>query len=78
MTLFPLYVTDVHEDWPERGRLRTAVDIDQAIAMMDARPEFRAALEEVKARGLHLVHPSPGNEKEPPRQGQEEEATQVS
>jgi 8-oxo-dGTP pyrophosphatase MutT (NUDIX family) len=54
MTLFPLYVTDVHSDWPERGRLRTAVDIDQAIAMMDSRPEFRVVLQEVKARGLHL------------------------
>jgi NUDIX domain len=54
MTLFPLYVTDVHSDWPERGRLRTAVDIDQAIAMMDSRPEFKVVLQEVKARGLHL------------------------
>jgi diphosphoinositol-polyphosphate diphosphatase len=64
MVLFPLYVTDVHDDWPERGRLRTAVDIDQAIAMMDARPEFRLALEEVKTRGLHLAQALPGEIKE--------------
>jgi ADP-ribose pyrophosphatase YjhB (NUDIX family) len=55
MTLFPLYVTDVLGYWPESGRFRTAVDIHTAIAMMDARPEFKAVLLEIKARGLHLV-----------------------
>jgi diphosphoinositol-polyphosphate diphosphatase len=55
MTLFPLYVTEVHEDWPESGRFRKAVDIDEAIRLMEPRPEFRAALVEVKERGLHVL-----------------------
>lgn len=55
MTLFPLYVSEVHSTWPESGRFRKAVDIDTAIAMMESRPEFKVALQEVKDRGLHLV-----------------------
>ena len=67
MTLFPLYVTHVHDTWPECGRLRTAVDIDQAIRMMDARPEFKVALQEVKDRGLHLCGPAQ-QPQQPPRE----------
>ena len=55
MTLFPLYVDTVSNSWPESGRLRKAVDIDEAIAMVDSRPEFKAALMEVKRRGLHIL-----------------------
>eukprot|EP00542_Grammatophora_oceanica_P010070 CAMPEP_0194046818 /NCGR_PEP_ID=MMETSP0009_2-20130614/22407_1 /TAXON_ID=210454 /ORGANISM="Grammatophora oceanica, Strain CCMP 410" /LENGTH=365 /DNA_ID=CAMNT_0038692249 /DNA_START=427 /DNA_END=1524 /DNA_ORIENTATION=+ len=55
LTLFPLYVTDVKDKWPESGRLRRAMDIDEAIAMLESRPEFRKPLQEVKARGLHLL-----------------------
>jgi diphosphoinositol-polyphosphate diphosphatase len=55
MTLLPLYVTKVLSSWPEQGRFRMAVDIDTAIEMQASRPEFKAALMEVKARGLHLV-----------------------
>lgn len=56
MILFPLYVSEVLDDWPESGRLRRAVSIDEAIAMLAYRPEFHSALVEVKERGLHL-HP---------------------
>ncbi|KAL7575831.1 hypothetical protein ACA910_003154 [Epithemia clementina (nom. ined.)] len=55
MTLFPLYVSRVLEKWPEDGRFRKAVDIDEAIQLMENRPEFRVVLEEVKSRGLHLL-----------------------
>jgi hypothetical protein len=55
MTLFPLYVKNVAEDWPENGRFRRAVDLDQAIALMDTRPEFKAVLQEVMERGLHVL-----------------------
>ena len=54
MSLFPLYVTDVRKSWPEEGRLRKAVDIDEAIRMTESRPEFQAALKELKERGLHI------------------------
>lgn len=53
MTLFPLYVTRVMDSWPECGRFRTAMDIDDAIEIMDSRPEFKAFLQEVKSNGLH-------------------------
>lgn len=55
LTFFALYVSEIRDTWPERGRLRKAVDIDEAIQMMESRPEFKAALVEVKERGLHIV-----------------------
>ena len=54
MTLFPLYVSNVAEVWPESGRFRKAVDIDEAIEMLESRPEFKKALLDVKEQGLHL------------------------
>lgn len=58
LALFPLYVSQVLEKWPESGRLRKAVDIDTAIEMLESRPELRTCLQEVKDRGLHLVSES--------------------
>ena len=55
MTLFPLYVSEVRDEWPESGRARKVLDIDGAIQMMEHRPEFQKALLEVKQRGLHLT-----------------------
>jgi len=55
MTLFPLYVSDVKNEWPESGRARKVMDIEAGIKMMENRPEFRKALVEIKQRGLHLV-----------------------
>lgn len=55
MSLFPLYVMDVKEQWPESGRARKVVDIDEAIKMVSGRREFREALMEVKEKGLHLM-----------------------
>jgi ADP-ribose pyrophosphatase YjhB (NUDIX family) len=54
MTLFPLYISEVKEHWPESGRIRKAVDIDEAIEMLVTRTELHAFLLEVKAKGLHL------------------------
>jgi len=58
LLLFPLYLTEVKLDWPEKGRLRKLVDIDEAIQIMERedRPYFKKALETVKDMGLHLVH----------------------
>ena len=55
MTLFPLYVTEVREEWPESGRFRKLVHLDEAIENFAKRPEFLRILEEIKAKGLHLV-----------------------
>jgi diphosphoinositol-polyphosphate diphosphatase len=57
LSLFPLYLTEVKSDWPEKGRLRKIVDIDEAIRIMEQenRLYFKKGLEEVKAMGLHLV-----------------------
>jgi diphosphoinositol-polyphosphate diphosphatase len=55
MRLFPLYVSEVKTDWPESGRLRKVLHIDEAIKMLESRPEFRACLLEVKEKGLHLL-----------------------
>jgi ADP-ribose pyrophosphatase YjhB (NUDIX family) len=59
MTLFPLYVSEVKDNWPESGRFRKIMDIDDAIEMLASREEFRSALLEVKERMLHLVSETP-------------------
>lgn len=58
LLLFPLYLTEVKSDWPEKGRLRKLVDIDEAIKIMEQenRLYFKRGLEMVKEMGLHLVH----------------------
>jgi len=56
MSLFPLYVTEVRNEWPEQGRFRKVVDIDEAIRMTSSRPEFQEALKELKQRNLHLSY----------------------
>jgi len=59
LSLFPLYVSSVKSDWPEKGRIRKLVDIDEAIKIMDAenRIYFKRGLEMVKEQGLHLLKP---------------------
>ena len=54
MAMFPLYVLEAREHWPESGRARKVVDIDTAIEMMKSRPEFHQVLVEVKKKGYHL------------------------
>lgn len=58
LSMFPLYVLEVREHWPESGRARKLVDIDTAIEMMKSRPEFHQVLTEVKANGYHLKYNS--------------------
>lgn len=53
MVLFPLYVSEVKSTWPESGRLRKVVDIDEAIRICETRPELQAALKEVKEKNLY-------------------------
>ena len=55
VNLFPLYVKEVMSSWPEVGRLRKAVDIDEAIELLNGRPELQSMVLEVKQRGLHRV-----------------------
>ena len=54
LSMFPLYVLEVRENWPESGRARKVVDIDTAIDTMSSRPEFHQVLLEVKRKGYHL------------------------
>lgn len=53
--MFPLYVKEAMTTWPECGRLRKAVDIDEAIKLLEARPEMQSMLLDLKRRGLHRV-----------------------
>lgn len=53
MSLFPLFVTEVKETWPEQGRFRKVVDIDEAIQITESRPYFQKALKELRDRNLH-------------------------
>ena len=55
VNMFPLYVQEIKSEWPESGRLRRAVDIDQAIQLLENRPELQAILIEVKEKGMHRV-----------------------
>jgi hypothetical protein len=55
MIMFPLYILEVREHWPESGRARKVVDIDTAIQIMESRPEFQKVLMEVKEKGYHLM-----------------------
>lgn len=54
MTLFPIYVSDVLEEWPENGRTRKVFSMDEAIEMV-TRDELKVILNEVKRRGLHIA-----------------------
>lgn len=64
--LFPLYVSSAKSDWPEKGRLRKLVDIDEAIQIMkdENRLYFLRGLEMVKERGLHLLMKQEGQQLE--------------
>ena len=53
LRIYVLYVTDVLESWPEHGRARKVVTIEEAIEEV-RRPELKRALREVRERGLHF------------------------
>lgn len=59
LSLFPMYISEVKNNWPEKGRLRKIVDIDEAIKIMEKedRGYFKRGLEMIKDRGLHLLRP---------------------
>lgn len=59
LLLFPLYVSEVKNVWPEKGRLRKLVDIDEAIKIMEKedRGYFKRGLEMIRDQGLHLMKP---------------------
>lgn len=63
--LFPLYVSSVKAKWPEGGRLRKLVTIDEAIKIMEAekRPYFCRGLEMIKERGLHRIYQDDSRDK---------------
>lgn len=54
LLLFPLYISEVKNDWPEKGRLRKLVDINEAIKIMEKedRGYFKRGLEMIRDRGL--------------------------
>ena len=55
VVLFPLYVHRVEANWPENGRLRRLVTIDEALFLTKDRPEFHEPLQEMKRRNLHVM-----------------------
>jgi len=44
MTLFPLYVQSVYDHWPEESRMRRVVTIEEALILLQHRPEFAKML----------------------------------
>ena len=42
------------DTWPEQGRFRKIVGIDEAIQITQSRPYFQTALKELKERNLHI------------------------
>lgn len=54
LTFFPLYVSKVLDDWPESGRSRKIIDIDEAIETT-TRHEIKEVLLQVKKRNLHRI-----------------------
>lgn len=52
MTIFPLYVQQVCEEWPETQRRRIAVTIDEAERLLQNRPEFLSILRQLKEHGM--------------------------
>lgn len=54
LMLFPLYVTEIKDTWPENRRVRTAVDIDEALRRLEKRPEMWSILSELKSKKLHI------------------------
>lgn len=54
VAFFVLYISEVLSEWPESGRSRKILDIDEAIATVK-REELKAVLLDLKQRGLHLV-----------------------
>jgi len=49
---YVLYVEEVLQDWPESGRARKVISIDEALEEVK-RPELLEVLQEVKRRGLN-------------------------
>lgn len=54
VTFFPLYVSKVLHDWPENGRSRKVIGIDEAIETTN-RQEVKDVLLQVKKRNLHRI-----------------------
>lgn len=54
LTLLPLYVTEIKDSWPENRRIRTAVDINEALKRLEGRPEMWSILSELKSKKLHI------------------------
>ena len=48
MAIFPLFVQQVYEEWPEKHRLRLAVSVEEAHVLLSGRPQFRSVLDAVK------------------------------
>ena len=61
VAFFVLYISEVLSEWPESGRSRKILDIDEAIATVK-REELRSVLLDLKQRGLHLVAKNSSND----------------
>lgn len=63
VSFFPLYISDVLEDWPESGRTRKVLSIEEALETIQ-RQELKDVITEVRDKKLHIF-----NRKKPVRSG---------
>ena len=59
LTIFPMYVQCVYDQWPEMNRLRRIVSIDEATQLLQHRPEFLHMMNALRERNLHLIGDTP-------------------
>jgi 8-oxo-dGTP pyrophosphatase MutT (NUDIX family) len=55
LIIFPMYVQCIYDDWPEKNRLRRIVTIDEALALLQHRPEFLRMVQALRDRNLHDI-----------------------
>ena len=55
LTIFPMYVQCIYDHWPEMKRLRRIVTIDEAMILLQHRPEFLYMIRALRDRNLHQI-----------------------
>ena len=55
LTIFPMYVQCIYDQWPEMNRLRRIVTIDEAARLLQHRPEFLYMMNALRDRNLHQI-----------------------
>jgi diphosphoinositol-polyphosphate diphosphatase len=58
MTMFPLFVQEVYDTWPEHNRSRKIVTVEEALVLLKHRPEFIQVLTLFRERYPAMPEPS--------------------